>query len=198
MNESTAPAPSGWYPDPSGQDQWRVWTGLQWSNVTRPFHSGRASAREVLASLDRVRSIARVRYLAPLGYFTGLNLLASILTNWPTGSNPFSKFWLLPLLGMVVFCLVMAWAITAQAVRSFQSHWTFWALLPIGNLLVLMGLLRRELLGNTAHSTMNDAVGMAMWMIVVTTTPFAGIITALIAFAQIQLTNAYLENVILR
>jgi len=61
-----------------------------------------------------------------------------------------------------------------------------------------MGLLRRELLGNTAHSTMSDAVGMAMWMIVVTTTPFAGIITALIAFAQIQLTNAYLENVILR
>ncbi len=194
MTDSTTPTPSGWYPDPSGQPQWRVWTGSQWSTMTRPYGTSRPSTPEILASLNQFRSLARARYFAPLGYFTGLNLLVSIIGNWPSGPHPLAHLWLLPLLGACAFFLIMAWVICAQAVRSFQESWTFWALLPVGNLFVLSGLLRKRLLGPLARSSSGDLVGIGMWIIVATSTPLAGIITALIAFGQVLLIGAYLNT----
>jgi hypothetical protein len=34
---ATSPIPPGWYPDPAGARQWRVWTGTTWSDATRPY-----------------------------------------------------------------------------------------------------------------------------------------------------------------
>lgn len=197
MNDIDTTTPSGWYPDPSGQPQWRVWTGNKWSSVVRAYRSEGAAPRTILSTLDRVRSIARARYIGPLGYLGGINLLASILTHWPSSSAPFADPWLLPLLGLFTFSFVMAWAITAQAVRSFQDNWTFWALVPLGNLLILTGLLRRELLGGVSRPLTSDLLGLIMWAIVVTSSPVAGAITALMALAHGQLFNAYLNTVTL-
>ena len=194
MQESTTTTPSGWYPDPSGQPQWRVWTGSQWSTITRPYGTSRPSTPALLVSLNQIRSLARARYFAPFGYFAGLNLLVSIIGNWPSGPHPLTHPWLLPLLGASAFFIIMAWAISAQAVRSFQESWTFWALLPVGNQFVLTALLRKRLLGPLARTSSGDLVGIVMWMIVATSTPLAGIITALIAFGQVQLINAYLNT----
>jgi hypothetical protein len=195
MEETVVTTPSGWYPDPSGQPQWRVWTGTQWSNVTRPYRLEGFTQRKLLSSLNKVQSIARARYLAPLGYFGALNLLASLLIHWPIGPKPFSDPWLLPLLGLLIFFFVMSWVVTAQAVRSFQENWTFWALVPLGNLLILTGLLRHELLGGTARPLPSDLLGLVMWAIVAPSTPVAGAITALMALAHVQLFSAYLNNV---
>jgi hypothetical protein len=32
-----ATAPSGWYPDPGGAEQWRRWEGTSWGDATMPF-----------------------------------------------------------------------------------------------------------------------------------------------------------------
>lgn len=197
MEETTKLTPPGWYPDPSGQAQWRVWTGSQWSTLTRPYNSSPPSTPRIVASLTRVQAIARVRYLATLGYFGGLNLLASLFRDWPKGSHPFSDFWLLPLLGLAGSLLILAWVVSAQAIRTFQDNWTFWALLPFGNLLMVMGLIRKDLFGPLARSNSGDLVGLAMWLFVASSSPISGIITALIAAGQIQLTSVYLNNVTL-
>lgn len=197
MEESTNLTPNGWYPDPSGQPQWRVWTGSKWSTLTRPYGSSSPSTPRIVGSLSRVQAIARVRYLATLGYFGGLNLLASLIRSWPKGSHPFSDFWLLPLLGLACSLLIIAWTVSAQAVRTFQDNWTIWALLPLGNLLIVMGLIRKDLFGPLARSNSGDLVGLAMWLFVATSSPISGIITALIAAGQIQLASVYLNNVTL-
>src|SRR5271155_4319368 len=62
---SSAPVPSGWYPDPSGARQWRVWTGTQWSELTRPYGEV-APAPSIATDLSLIQALHRlVRYGAP-------------------------------------------------------------------------------------------------------------------------------------
>lgn len=195
MSETKTPIPSGWYPDPSGRPQWRVWTGSQWSTVTRPYQAQTPPTKQLFASLHRVKVIFSARFLAPLGYLAGLNLGASTFNHWPSRSGSGFTPWLALLFGLSVFLIVIAWALAARAVRSFQDHWTFWALLPLGNLIILTSLLRRELLNVPSRLISSDLIGLSMWLIVAGQTPWAGLITALIAMAQVQLFTVYLDNV---
>jgi len=61
----------------------------------------------------------------------------------------------------------------------------------------VMGLIRKDLFGPLARSNSGDLVGLAMWLFVASSSPISGIITALIAAGQIQLTSVYLNNVTL-
>src|SRR5580692_5309378 len=50
--------PPGWYPDPSGTRQWRVWTGTTWSEVTRSYGEDDAvGAPRFTASLGLVLAL---------------------------------------------------------------------------------------------------------------------------------------------
>lgn len=58
---SPSTVPPGWYPDPSGERQWRVWTGMQWSDLTRPYRA--SAATSVANDLALITALHRlVRY----------------------------------------------------------------------------------------------------------------------------------------
>ncbi|MEO9181652.1 MAG: DUF2510 domain-containing protein, partial [Acidimicrobiales bacterium] len=77
----TAPPP-GWYPDPAGSRQWRVWTGLQWSSVTRSYGEP-VAPRSLVADLPLIQALHRLVRYGIVGDYAGIGILVSILAHWP-------------------------------------------------------------------------------------------------------------------
>jgi len=74
--------PPGWYPDPGGARQWRVWTGTTWSELTRPYG---APVLEVplSSSLGLVNSLHRLTRYGVVDLYAGIGLIVSMLAHWP-------------------------------------------------------------------------------------------------------------------
>src|SRR5271156_4433898 len=73
---SSSTVPPGWYPDPGGARQWRVWTGSTWSELTRPYGPATAPAAApatpgVASSLALIDGLNRLVRYGTLALFTG-------------------------------------------------------------------------------------------------------------------------------
>ena len=141
---SSPPTPAGWYPDPSGERQWRVWNGREWSGVTKPFaHYSplhvTPSPADVRRSLDVLQ-----RYAIP-AVFGGLGLLLSTLAHWPGTNNPTSATWA-SIAGIIAIGLLSSSSVLiAAAVRHLQGHWSVDAFIPGLNILSVNVLIARRL-----------------------------------------------------
>ncbi|MGH9020334.1 MAG: DUF2510 domain-containing protein, partial [Acidimicrobiales bacterium] len=76
--------PPGWYPDPSGEPRWRVWNGLDWSDVTRDYAGGDVDATPWPVAL----AVHRVARYGVAGVFAGLGLAVSVGAHWPGSAHP--------------------------------------------------------------------------------------------------------------
>lgn len=65
--------PKGWYPDPSGAQQWRVWNGRSWSDVVRAFTEGSTPG---VPSTEAVRAQGYLVRGGVVCFFGGIALLA--------------------------------------------------------------------------------------------------------------------------
>jgi hypothetical protein len=66
------PPPKGWYPDPTGAPQWRIWNGTTWSEHVRVFS---APAPPLVSSLEAVRATAVLERGGVVCFFAGFGLL---------------------------------------------------------------------------------------------------------------------------
>lgn len=67
--------PKGWYPDPTGAPQWRIWNGTTWSEHVRGFS---APAPPLVSSLEAVRATALLERGGAASYFAGVGLLIDV------------------------------------------------------------------------------------------------------------------------
>ena len=91
MSLSPSPVPSGWYPDPSGERQWRVWTGREWSELTRPYGEA-APAPSIVADLPLIQALHRLVRYGIVGDFAGMSIFVSVLAHWPGTAHPVSEW----------------------------------------------------------------------------------------------------------
>jgi hypothetical protein len=79
-----ASAPAGWYPDPSGQHQWRWWTGNQWTGHVAPVvphHPGTPSDGQSVALLQAKE--AGLDGFIPVGiWILALIAIADMFASW--------------------------------------------------------------------------------------------------------------------
>ena len=140
--------PPGWYPDPGGDRQWRVWSGARWSNLTRPY--GEPVAPTSLAtSLEAVRALHRLVRYGVVAVFAGLGLVVSVLAHWPGTAHPMGQ----PLAAILSDTGVALFAIGsvcyAFALRALEGRWTFAALVPGVNVVMLSGLMTMRVGGRS-------------------------------------------------
>ena len=94
--------PAGWYPDPAGQRQWRVWNGHSWADATKSFGDDPHSAA---ATVPAVRAHdALVRY-GVMSYFAGAGLLIDAIHHRPapfSNSTP-GSFLIMSIFGAALF-----------------------------------------------------------------------------------------------
>lgn len=136
--------PPGWYPDPSGARQWRVWTGASWSEVTRAYGDAVESTRFV-ASLSLIQALRRVLKTGIVGVVGGLGLLVGVLAHWPGTAHPVPEWFALVASNLAVALLLVGTIVCAFGVRELKGRWSLEAFLPGVNLFVASALVTRRL-----------------------------------------------------
>lgn len=146
MSSASPPAPPGWYPDPGGERQWRVWTGTQWSDTTRPYTTSSTSAAPT-ASAAASPVLSYVRRYGVLATFSGLGLLVGVLAHWPGSAQPVPAWFAFATSNLAVGLLALGSFVYALAARALTSRWHVVALIPGLNVAYVSGLLGERLSG---------------------------------------------------
>ena len=142
--DSPTSVPAGWYPDPSGAPQWRVWNGRDWSTVTKRFDSHAPVPAPPVASTT-LDAVYWLRVLGVPTFFSGLALLLGTFAHWPGTAHPTSSTWAVVSGTLAIGLLAFATILGATAVRALQGYWSLDAFLPGINLLSVNVLARRTL-----------------------------------------------------
>ncbi len=156
--------PPGWYPDPSGARQWRVWTGVIWSEVTRPYGE-RAAAPRFAASVDLVLALRRVLSIGIVGVLGGLGLLVSILTHWPGTAHPAPQWFAISATGLAGALLIVGSVVCAFGVKELEGRWSLSALIPGLNLFVASALVTRRLGGRRFWRIVAEIILLGIFVI---------------------------------
>ncbi len=157
--------PPGWYPDPSGLPQWRVWNGREWAALTKAFSLGRRSTAPV--DLLAISAITRLRRFGVAAYFGGIGLLLSTLSHWPGSVLPLSPLEALTGATVAIGLLLLATLSFAFAVRAIQGHWSADAFVPVLNVISVHVLIMRRL--NILHFALSVVLEVFMLGLVVVT-----------------------------
>lgn len=136
--------PAGWYPDPAGSRQWRVWTGTQWSELTKPYGDA-PLAPSVAASLPLIQAVARTSTAGVVGVLGGLGLLVGALSHWPTSTRPTPLYFAATALVIAIGALIMGTVVCSFAVTQLRGRWGIDAVIPGVNLFVASSLVARRL-----------------------------------------------------
>lgn len=185
--------PAGWYPDPSGTRQWRVWTGSKWSEVTRLYGEPSVPVR-LAANLSLVQALARVRSLGVAGVVGGLGLLVSLLAHWPGTAHPTPEWFALMGSGAAVAMLAVGSVVCAFGARELRGHWSIGAFIPGVNFLLVSALVAQRLarpwfLRNTA-----DVVLLAAYTASSHAHAWLGVAPMIVAFSQTLWVSALVEQ----
>lgn len=121
--------PAGWYPDPSGARQWRVWTGVTWSEVTRPYGEP-VDTPPFEENLELLLALRRAFGAGIVGVVGGFGLLVGVLAHWPGTAHPEPRWFALAASNAAVALLLVGSVICAFAVRELRGRWTIEAFLP--------------------------------------------------------------------
>ena len=159
MTSATSPAPPGWYPDPGGERQWRVWTGTEWSDTTRPYDAPRA------ATATYGSAPAYLRRYGVVSLFAGLGLLVSVLAHWPGTAHPSPAWFALAASDLAIGLLTLGSVLYALGARALLGRWTPMAFVPGVNVLFVSGLLGEVLEGRwPARRVVAEAVILTLFV----------------------------------
>ncbi len=141
---ATSPIPPGWYPDPAGAREWRVWTGTAWSEVTRPY-GDRVEATRPATTFPLLLALRRVQNVGIVGVLGGLGLLVSVLAHWPGTQHPTPEWFAIVASNVAVALLVVGTAACAFGVKELEGRWSLAAFAPGVNLFIASALVNRRL-----------------------------------------------------
>ncbi len=190
--------PSGWYPDPSGAPQWRVWNGQTWSGVTRPFATRPSDVTPYDSSVGTLLvSLRRLRRFGVVSLFGGLGLLLSALAHWPGTHDATSATWARVTLAIGLGLMTFGTTGFAVVVRTLQGYWSVDACIPGLNILSVAVLCAQRL----GVRRIGPPVGIefAMLVFVCATfhqSPFAAVLLAAITRSFILRIGYVIDHVV--
>ena len=185
MSVSSPAIPAGWYPDPSGERQWRIWNGTAWADVTRPYGP---NVPNPAVSLELVRATRRAVQYGVLALYTGLALLVSVLAQsrhaHPGPSPRFSDAATGAGCGLLVIG-VASYALLARALRGRSSWLDFVAPVNTGVLTVLLGR-RFQVVAPWRRFALIEPVLTAYFLVLLWQSEWAVITVAAVAAVQVM------------
>ena len=130
--ESSGPPP-GWYPDPAGARQWRIWNGREWTDTTRPYGDAPPPLSKTLVAVRAHHALARYGVVS---YFAGIGLMIDAYHHRPallatTNVHLYSVF---VLLGFALFAIGHFAFTRATSSLLAAPHWV--VSVPLVNVVV--------------------------------------------------------------
>ena len=191
MSDTGGSVPAGWYPDPSGARQWRVWNGTAWSNVTRAYApaSGApptsAPASLGVAELEVLSALRRLTQFGIIAYYVGFALLVSLAYRWPGHADAVSLRLASPLLGLAAGLAVIGYVSFAAAGRVLRGRWTLDGVVPVVNTFTASYLMSRRLgVANNTFRLLVDALVTLGYLFASRSNPWFGVFLASVAAYQ--------------
>lgn len=186
--------PPGWYPDPSGARQWRVWTGTGWSELTRAYGEPVAST-SVLSSLPLIDALHRLLRYGIVTFFAGLGLVVNVLAHWPGTAKPTPLWFASTALDIGIGLLVVGSLCFSFAARQLEGHWTIESFLPGINVLVVSGLVTQRLGGRSPlWRVVTETVLLALFIGQSHSELWLGVAPALVALDHVRWTSALVDR----
>jgi Protein of unknown function (DUF2510) len=194
VSEATAnPIPPGWYPDPSGARQWRVWTGATWSEVTRPYGVP-VVAPPFEANLELLLALRRVFGAGIVGVVGGFGLLVGVLAHWPGTAHPEPRWFALTASNAAVALMLVGSVICAFAVRELRGRWTLDAFLPGVNLFVASVLVAERLGRRRSWRVLSEIVLLALFAASSRADPWLFVGPLVVAYVETSWFGALIER----
>ena len=185
--------PPGWYPDPSGARQWRVWTGDRWSDLTRSFGAA-PTTRDLVTSLPLIQALHRVRRYGVTGFYAGLGLVVGILAHWPGTAHPATAWFATTTLDAGIVLLVLGLAHFVFAAKELAGHWSPWALVPGLNVLAVSGWVTQRLGGQPVRRVVTEVVLIVLFIVRFRYEPWLAVGPALLAIGLGKSTEVLLDQ----
>lgn len=191
-----APAPSGWYPDPGGERQWRVWTGTSWSVLTRPYGE-RPSSVPIAATISLVTTLHWLLRYGIVAVFAGTGLVVSTLAHWP-GTHAPLPLWLAETVIDTGFALlIIGTALFALALHELDGHWSLAALVPGVNVLLTNGRIVQRVSGKAmGRRVASEALLLALYVAQSHNQPWLGVALVIAAVDQLQWVQALIDQLL--
>jgi len=203
VDDTISSIPPGWYPDPAGLRQWRVWNGTEWSDVTRPY--GEATlvprlespgATGPLPGLALISSLRRLTHFGVLAYYAGLALLVGVIAHWPGHSHPATARFASATLGAGVGLTLIGTISFGVCVRSLRGRWTLDALVPVVNSFAAAWWICNALgLPAPAARVGSDAIITLGFLALSARQPWVGLALAAVAVTQLSRAYALIDQV---
>lgn len=169
MSSPTPAVPPGWYPDPAGLRQWRVWTGVDWSEVTRPYGPAPTptslTATSLTATLALLQALRRVLLAGIVGTLGGLALMVSVLAHWPKTAHPVPWWFAVVASNVALALLVVGSVVCAFGVKELRGRWSVDALIPGLNLFAASYLVTKRLGRTKVWRVVAEVVLMVLFVV---------------------------------
>ncbi len=179
-------APPGWYPDPSGGRQWRVWNGHSWTDVTRSYATPAAVTNVERADLTLIGALHRLTQFGVLAYYGGFALLVSLLAHWPGQPEPVSVRFANATLGAAVGLTLIGTISFAVTVRALRGRWSIDAVIPLANSFVASYLMSARIgVGGPQRRVAADVFITVGFVVLCPREPWVGVALAGVAFTQL-------------
>lgn len=194
--ESQHPIPPGWYPDPGGARQWRVWTGDHWSEVTRSFGDPVPPA-SLASSLALIGALHRLVRYGIAAVFAGLGLLVGIHSHWP-GTTSSAPAWFASVsTSAAIALLVIGSASFSVAARELQGRWTFEAFVPGVNVMLVSAIVIRRLEHRSPLRQISvEILVLGLCVLDSRAQPWLGILIALVAYRHMWQTSTLVDQLV--
>lgn len=185
--------PSGWYPDPSGAPQWRVWTGSRWSELTKPY-GPRPAGEEVLPTLRSIQAVHRVLRYGIVGFLGGFGVLVGTLGHLPHSAHPAptSFYWVASALALAL--VLFGSLALGVAVSALNGKLTPVALVPGLNFLAFSALATKRLGGKPGRRIASEALLLLIFATQLRHSPLYCLVLGMVALDQMRWTRVLLEK----
>jgi hypothetical protein len=188
----TLGVPPGWYPDPSGEKQWRVWNGKEWSDLTRAYVAAMDAA---LLGMDQIRVLYGLRRYGIFSFFAGAGMMLGLLNYWPGSVHPL-PWWFTNLyvaIGAALF--ILGYASFARAALALEEQPTVSAFIPLVNV-VFVTLLCQHRLQNPflRRVVVSEAILFVVALVGIGISPWLIVIPALLSAQHFFWTDLLLDR----
>lgn len=192
---SPSAVPPGWYPDPAGSRQWRVWNGSQWSSVTRPYGESEA-ARSLVADLPLIQALHRLVRYGIVGDYAGIGILVSIFAHWPGTAHPVPEWFAVAACNIAVALVLLGSVSFAVAARELEGRWEPWAFIPGVNLIMVNALVTKRLNGQPLRRVGAEVLLIVLFILEFHTEPWLCVAPMIVAVGQSSWITTLIDHLV--
>lgn len=164
MSSNTSEVPMGWYPDPSGERQWRWWTASAWTSSTIPY-GDRVEPVSIVSDIALIQALHRLVRYAIAMFFVGLAFLVSVQAHWPGSAKPVSETFAVTVANVAVALVLFGSVCFAFAAHELEGRWSWWAFVPVVNLFAVLSVVTRRLGGRPLQRVGADVFLLILFVV---------------------------------